>query len=137
LDKIVSYRTSYADDERECLLWLEKAIENISNPNRLVLVALRDSMVPMELYLQSPKCRVLSIPMPDKADRVRFLNNELPQHEHLELIADLTDGLYLLEVHHIARTLRKTAANDTREMAPNFCQLLHLHTSVSHASCKS
>lgn len=116
LDKIISYRTSYTDDERECLLWLEKAIENISNPNRLVLVALRDSMVPVELYLQSPKCRVLSIPMPDKADRLRFLTNELPRHEHLELIADLTDGLYLLEVHHIARTLRKTTANDTREI---------------------
>jgi ATP-dependent Clp protease ATP-binding subunit ClpA len=116
LDKLVSYKTSYAGDELECLLWLEKAIENVSSQNRLILVALQDSMLPTELYLQSPKCRLLAIPLPDKADRLRYLRHELRDSEHLELIADLSDGLYLREIDHIAQTVRECEATDSREI---------------------
>ncbi|MCS6860696.1 MAG: hypothetical protein NZT92_10300 [Abditibacteriales bacterium] len=100
LDKLVSYKTSYADDERECLLWLEKTVENITPNHRLVLVALQDTMAPIELYTQSPKCRVLPIPSPDKEDRERYPRYCLGEHEHLDLIANLTDGLYLRELDH-------------------------------------
>jgi ATP-dependent Clp protease ATP-binding subunit ClpA len=101
LDALVSYKTSYGEDEKECILWLEKIIENITPNHRLVLVALQDTMVPTQLYTHSPKCRVLPIPTPDKADRERYLRHRLGEHEHVGLMADLTDGLYLRELDHI------------------------------------
>jgi ATP-dependent Clp protease ATP-binding subunit ClpB len=116
LDKLVSYKTSYVGDELECLLWLEKAIENVSSQNRLILVALQDSLLPTELYLQSPKCHLLAIPLPDKADRLRYLQHELREVEHLELIADLSDGLYLREIDHITQTVRELKNPDSREI---------------------
>lgn len=117
LDKLVPYKTSYADEEREALLWLEKAIENIASQNRLVLVALRDTMVPIELYTHSPKCRLLGIPLPDKADRKRYLGHQLlGEHQHLELIADLTDGLYLIELAHITDDVREARTTDANEI---------------------
>ena len=116
LDKLVPYKTSYNEDERECLLWLEKIIENIALQNRLVMVALRDTMVPIELYIQSPKCRVLAIPIPDKTDRKRYLVHKLGQHEHLELITDLTDGLYLRELDHIVEATRQQEKPGNKEI---------------------
>jgi len=101
LDALVAYKTSYSEDEKECLLWLEKIIENITPNHRLVLVALQDTLVPTQLYTHSPKCRVLPIPTPDKADRERYLRHRLGEHEQLGLVADLTDGLYLRELDHI------------------------------------
>lgn len=116
LDKLVPYKTSYADEERESLLWLEKAIENISPENRLVLVALRDTMVPIEVYTHSPKCSLLVIPLPDKADRARYLGRQLGEHKHLELIADLTDGLYLIELADITGSVGEAGSADANEI---------------------
>lgn len=116
LDKLVSYKTSYGDDERECLLWLEKAIENISPNHRLVLVALQDTMIPVELYIHNPKCRVLPIPMPDKEDRQRYLRHRLGEHEHLELMANLTDGLYLRELERIVEDVQAKEQLSSRDI---------------------
>ncbi|MCA9258285.1 MAG: hypothetical protein KDA61_03745, partial [Planctomycetales bacterium] len=50
LDKLVSFKSNgYQESELELLLWLEKTIENMTENHRLVLVALRDAMIPMEL----------------------------------------------------------------------------------------
>jgi ATP-dependent Clp protease ATP-binding subunit ClpA len=117
LDKLVPYKTSYSEEEREALLWLEKAIENIARENRLVMVALRDTMVPIELYTHSPKCRLLVVPLPDKADRKRYLGHQLlGEHEHLDLIADLTDGLYLMELAHITDEVREARTADANQI---------------------
>jgi len=99
LDKLVAYKRTYAEDEREALLWLEKIIENIRPNHRLILVALQDTMVPIELYTNSPKTAVLPVPTPDKTDRLAYLHHCLgEQVDHLELIADLTDGLFLRDL---------------------------------------
>lgn len=116
LDKLVSYKPSYSDEERECLLWLEKIIENITANHRLMLVALKDTMVPIELYTHNPKGRVLPIPMPDKEDRKRYLHHRLGKHEHLDLIANLADGLYLRELDYIVEEVRDKQNLGTREI---------------------
>ena len=107
LDKLVSYKPSYGPEELKLLLWLEKIIENITPNHRLVLVALQDAMIPLELYTNSPKCRVLPAPAPDKEDRGLYLRSRLGKHPHGELIADLTDGLSLREVDDVAAAVRR------------------------------
>lgn len=116
LDKLVSYKTSYSDEERETLLWLEKLIENISPTNRLVMVALQDTMVPLEIYTQSPKCRIVPIPPPAKADRSSYLASRLGDSEHRGLVADLTDGLYLRELDHVIDDVQAAGTIGPREV---------------------
>jgi ATP-dependent Clp protease ATP-binding subunit ClpA len=102
LDKLISYKQSYGSEEAEAILWLEKIIENITPNNRLVLVALQDTMVPVEVYTHSPKCRVVQIPVPDADDRARCVCRRLgEEHPHAKLIADLTDGLYMRELERV------------------------------------
>lgn len=118
LDKLVSYRqVGYGEEERELLIWLEKVIENIMPNHRLVLVALQDTMVPIELYTHSPKTYVLSIPMPDKADRIAYLRHRLgDDNQHLELIADLTDGLFLRDLDNIVHEVQSGRGWSSREV---------------------
>lgn len=107
LDKLVAYETSQSQEQRDLLLRLEKLIENITPNHRLVLVALKDTMVPVELYTNSPKTFVFSIAMPGKAERLAYLRHRLgAQHAHLELIGDLTEGLFLRDLDHIISAVR-------------------------------
>lgn len=107
LDKLVAFAPAYSDPEKQTLLWLEKLVEKISSNHRLILVALQDSMVPIEIYTQSPKCRVLPIPIPDKTDRERYLTRELPsgRTKQVQDVAALTDGLYLREIQPLSREI--------------------------------
>lgn len=117
LDKLIEYRqTGYTAEEKELLIWLEKLIENITENNRLIMVALRDTMVPLELYTSSPKTYLQQIPMPDKEDRLAYLRRQLGQQPHLELIADLTDGLFLRDLDNITREIKKYPELSTREL---------------------
>jgi len=102
LDKLISYKANYGQDEMKLLLHLEKLIDNITSNNRLILVALRDVMIPIELYTNSPKTSVISIPTPDKEDRKAYLKHCLGEHKYLDLITDLSDGLYLRDLDAIA-----------------------------------
>ncbi len=117
LDKLVAYNESYSDAEKGILLLLEKLIENITPNHRLVLVALRDTMVPVELYTYSPKTRVVPIPMPDKADREAYLRNQLKDgHPHLGLAVGLTDGLFLRDLDHVASAIQTGGKLSEREV---------------------
>ena len=119
LDKCVSYKKSYLDEEREALLWLEKAIENITGNNRLVLVALLDSMVPVELYTSAPKASLFKIPMPAMSDRVAFLRHRLSpaqvDDETIEIVAGLTDGLFLRELQPLIDELSQGEPQRSRQ----------------------
>ncbi|MCL6533664.1 MAG: AAA family ATPase [Armatimonadetes bacterium] len=118
LDKLIAYRQGgYSEDEKQIILRLEKLIENITPNHRLVMVSLQDTMVPLELYIASPKTAVLPIPMPSKADRMAYLRRRLGQeHVHLELIADLTDGLFLRDLDNIASEVRNAPELSAREV---------------------
>jgi ATP-dependent Clp protease ATP-binding subunit ClpA len=106
LDKLVSYKANYGQEEMTLILHLEKLIDNITSNNRLVMVALRDTMIPIELYTNSPKTAVISIPFPDKEDRNAYLKYRLGEHNNLELITDLSDGLYLRDLDTIASEIK-------------------------------
>jgi ATP-dependent Clp protease ATP-binding subunit ClpA len=118
LDKLVSYKqTGYTAEERDTILRLEKLVENITPNNRLVMVALQDTMVPLELYTNSPRVSVALIPEPDKEDRAKYLRHRLgEEHEHLDFVADLTDGLFLRDLDNIASVLRGKRGLSTNEV---------------------
>jgi ATP-dependent Clp protease ATP-binding subunit ClpA len=117
LDKVIAYKSGYQDDEKEILLRLEKIIENITPNHRLIMVALQDTQLPLELYTHAPKVRVLPIPLPDKTDRLAYLSHRLgANYTHRELAADLTDGLYLHDLDAIARELKDHVEADSREV---------------------
>ncbi len=117
LDKLTPYKSTYADEEMKTLLWLEKVVENITPNNRLVMVALQDTLIPIELYTNSPKTHVLAIPSPDKADREAYLRHRLGDgFAHIELIANLTDGLYLRDLDNIIEDIRGAADIGERDV---------------------
>lgn len=111
LDKIISYQSSYSDVDKEILLRLEKIVENISGNNRLIMVALQDSMIPIELYTFSPKVRLVSIPLPQQKERQLYLEHRLKTNlEHIKIISDLTDGLYLRDLDSIIESISVQAS---------------------------
>lgn len=121
LDKLAPYRerSGYSDEEQKTLVRLEKLVENITPNNRLVMVALQDSMVPVELYVRSPKTRLHLIPLPDAKDRLAYLQHSLRSEalaSELPLIADLTDGLYLRDLDAIVRDLTRIEAPDKQQI---------------------
>lgn len=116
LDKLVSYKNTYGTDEMELILRLEKIIDNISSNNRLVMVALRDTMIPIELYTNSPKTAVVAIPIPDKEDRKAYLKHRLGEHRYLDLITDLSDGLYLRDLDTIASEIKGNSQLGNKEI---------------------
>lgn len=107
LDKLIPYQHAYNDSDRRVLLFLEKAIENIAEGNRLIMVSLLDTMIPVELYNHSPKCSVIPIPIPDAEDRHQYLRHHLHDGESLRFIANLTEGMYLRELDPIINDLRQ------------------------------
>lgn len=148
LDKLIPFSTSYQVVDRVLLLWLEKLIDNITENNRLILVALKDTMVPVELYTNSPKAFVQSIPMPDLDDRKTYLRRILGNAENVKTffahlkpqkaafleeekkklmdewfqkLANLTDGLFLRDL----KNLSKEIANQTDFSDANLRRLLN------------
>ncbi len=113
LDKLIAYETSYAEKDRQLLVWLEKLIDKITPNNRLILVALRDTMIPVELFTHAPKVFVQPIPMPDAQDREAYLRRLLEdllragklKPERFTLLANLTDGLFLRDLDNLARSI--------------------------------
>lgn len=116
LDKLVSYKSTYAPDEMDLILRLEKIIDNITSNNRLIMVALRDTMIPVELYTNSPKTAVISIPVPDKEDRTAYLKFRLGEHKYLDLITDLSDGLYLRDLDIVASEIKSKSELGNKEI---------------------
>ncbi|NIM13847.1 MAG: AAA domain-containing protein [Candidatus Aminicenantes bacterium] len=117
LDKLVSYKQNYQPEEREIILRIEKLIENITPNNRLVMAALQDSMIPVELYTNSPRTRLIPISMPDKEDRFTYLKHRLGQdYQLLEIVSDLTDGLYIRDLDNIIEELKKSREIGSREI---------------------
>lgn len=117
LDKLAAYKQNYQAEEREIILRLEKLIENITPDNRLVMAALQDSMIPVELYTNSPKTRLIPIPIPDKEDRSAFLKHRLgSKYPHLDTVSDLADGLYIRDLDNIIKELKKNKEISSREI---------------------
>lgn len=117
LDKLVSYKQNYQPEEREIILRIEKLIENITPNNRLVMAALQDSMIPVELYTHSPHTRLIPVSRPDKQDRFAYLKHRLGQdYQLLEIVSDLTDGLYIRDLDKIIEELKKNRGIGSREI---------------------
>jgi ATP-dependent Clp protease ATP-binding subunit ClpA len=118
LDKLVSFKQSgLSPDERDILLYLEKIIENITPNNRLIMVTLQDTMIPTELYTNSPKVTLIPISIPDKEDRLAYLQHKLnKENPNIDIVANLTDGLFLKDLDNIVKTLEQNNNMGTAEI---------------------
>lgn len=87
-----------------------KIIENITPNNRLIMIALSDTMIPMEYYTQSPKVALMKIPQPDKEERYSYfssLSSQAFSNDQLEFLSNITDGLYVRDLQNIKRDILK------------------------------
>lgn len=108
IDKITPYspRGIYPKDIALLITLIQKIIENIEDNNRLIMVALQDTMIPLEYYTNSPRVAVMEIPMPDKDERIIFFSQYLSSKGFLpgqiEFLSNITDGLYIRDLENIA-----------------------------------
>jgi len=109
IDKLTPYspRGIYPKDIALLITLIQKIIENIAENNRLIMVALQDSMLPLDYYTTSPKVAVTEVPIPDRDERRIYFSSHLPYErftdEQVDFIANITDGLYLRDLENILR----------------------------------
>lgn len=107
IDKITPYssRGVYSKDIALLITLIQKIIENMADNNRLIMVALQDTMIPLEYYTNSPRVAVMEIPMPDKEERKIYFSKHLINipSDQIELLANITDGLYVRDMDNILR----------------------------------
>ncbi|BAM69501.1 ATP-dependent Clp protease ATP-binding subunit [Methanothermobacter sp. KEPCO-1] len=107
IDKITGYCPDgmYSQDTAELVTIIQKIIENISENNRLIMVSLRDTMVPVEYYTNSPRVAVMEIPLPDKTERHLYYSTSLSlnnvQSDQIDLLSNITEGLYMKDLENI------------------------------------
>ena len=109
IDKLTPYsqRGIYPRDIALTISLIQKIIENITPNNRLIMIALQDTMLPLEYYTNSPRVAVMEIPIPDKEERYIFFSRILSQRkfndEQIEFLSNITEGLYVRDLENIQR----------------------------------
>jgi len=109
IDKMTPYspRGIYPKDTALLITLVQKLIENIPGNNRLILVALQDTMIPLEYYTNSPKVAVMEIPMPKRDERAIYFSQNLSaqgvSRDKIDLLANITDGLYMRDMENILK----------------------------------
>ncbi len=116
LDKLTPYssRGIYPKDIATLITLIQKIIDNIAPTNRLIMVALRDTMIPVEYYTNSPRVAVMEIPKPDKDERLTFFSSKLSgklKPDELEMLSNITDGLYMRDLDNILRDVLEELKN--------------------------
>jgi ATP-dependent Clp protease ATP-binding subunit ClpA len=120
IDKLTPYsqRGLYPENIAILVTLVQKIIENIPPSHRLVMVALQDTMVPLEYYTNSPKVAVMEIPIPDKFARQIYFTTNLSsmgfKPEHIDFLANITDGLYVKDLENIVRALREQFRDESQ-----------------------
>ena len=107
IDKLTPFSKSgaYSREVGQIVLLVQKIIQNISANNRLIMIALQDSMVPLEYYTHSPRVSVFSIPLPDCEERTAFFSSQLGRTgltaDQFTFLGNITDGLYVRDLENI------------------------------------
>ena len=107
IDKITGYAPDgmYSEPTAELVTLIQKIIENISENNRLIMIALRDTMIPVEYYTNSPRVAVMEIPLPDRAERHLYYSTTLASasipSDQIDLLSNITEGLYMKDLENI------------------------------------
>ncbi|MCQ8904642.1 MAG: AAA family ATPase [Methanothermobacter sp.] len=107
IDKITAYAPDgmYSEPTAELVTLIQKIIENISENNRLIMIALRDTMIPVEYYTNSPRVAVMEIPLPDRAERHLYYSTTLSStnisSDQIDLLSNITEGLYMKDLENI------------------------------------
>ncbi len=120
LDKLTPYVSSglYPQDVMDSLSLIQKLIENIGPGHRLFMIALRDTMIPVEYYADAPGTSVHRIPLPDREERRFYFGQSLAQlaPDQLDLLANLTDGLHFLDLINLSSDLAADRPGSTGDM---------------------
>jgi len=112
IDKITPYspRGIYPKDIASLISLIQKIIENIAESNRLIMIALQDSMLPLDYYTNSPKVAVMEVPIPDRDERKIYFSRHLSSlnfmdSNQIDFIANITDGLYVRDLENILKDI--------------------------------
>jgi ATP-dependent Clp protease ATP-binding subunit ClpA len=111
IDKLTPYspRGIYSKDEALLITMIQKIIENMAENNRLIMVALQDTLIPLEYYTNSPKVAVMEIPLPDLDERKIYFSRYLaPRNllpDQIDFISNITDGLYFRDLDNILKSI--------------------------------
>ena len=117
IDKLTPYsnRGIYPRDIAQLITLVQKIIENIAENNRLIMVALQDTMIPLDYYTNSPRVAVLEIPLPDKEERTLYFSRQLANRdlsgEQIDFLGNITDGLYVRDLENILRDVVEAQAS--------------------------
>jgi len=107
IDKITPYssRGVYPKEIAMLITLVQKLIETVPKNNRLVMVALKDTMIPLEYYTANPKVALLEIPLPSRDERMAYFTKALGTQEistdQLELLSNITSGLFVKDLENI------------------------------------
>lgn len=127
IDKLTPYspRGIYPKDKEVLITLIQKIIDNITANNRLIMVALQDTMIPLDYYTNSPKVAVMEIPMPDKEERRHYFSTSISNFtpDHLDFLANITDGLYIRDLDNILRDV-KVEQNKNKELSHSYLRKL-------------
>jgi ATP-dependent Clp protease ATP-binding subunit ClpA len=95
--------------DRELMLYLEKIVENIIPGNKLILIYLSQTQIPMEIFQNQPKSKIIEIPPPGRDDlRTMFkYNYGEKSDEEIQRAVNATDGLKLFEIEQILENIGK------------------------------
>lgn len=94
-------------DEMKLILRLEKMVENMHATNKVILIYLFQHQIPEELYKNQPKCKVLEIPPPDRAELKTLFKYYYKRNEgEVESVVNISDGLKFLEIEQIMGSVK-------------------------------
>lgn len=108
---MVPYRASYPAEEAMRLVVLQRIIERIAPDNRLLLVYLSDTQVPIELSRHAHRVAFVQLALPEYAERRAFWRHRGLDAAVGEDLAKLTDGMALTSLLTLVRTARSAAGD--------------------------
>lgn len=96
---------AHSPDDMRLILKLEKMIENIPPDNRLILIYLFPDQIPREIFQNQPKCKLIDIPPPDRADlKALYKWYYKRPSEEVEQGVNISDGLKFMEIEQIVQS---------------------------------
>jgi ATP-dependent Clp protease ATP-binding subunit ClpA len=113
---ILPYRNAYSQEEGLRLIAFQRLIENIAPANRLILVYLSDTQVPLELSQNAHRVAFVKVPLPDFPERKALWTHRGLTAEMASDLAKFTDGMALTSLQTLAQTAADEAQRQRREM---------------------
>jgi len=112
---LLPFRSSYSAEEGIRLIAFQRLAERMAPENRLILVYLSDTQIPLELSQNAHRVAILKIPTPEFDERSAFWSSAVPALA--DPLAKLTDGMAVTTMQGVLRLARRDAAGRSADLA--------------------